>query len=258
MSAFFVPNALLDLIRGRGMRVVLLLTEEPYQRDSELDRAAHADVAVLNDPTHLDAFRQVTTAYYQPHSYRPSLHHPGPPVAEMRSDFAFVGTGYQSRIDFLEAMDLGGLDVLLAGHWHNLADGSPLRKFLAHADDECVDNAQTADVYRSTRASLNLYRREADRPELSAGVAVSPREVELAATGCFFLRDPRGEGDDLLRMLPTFTGPADASEQLRWWLDRPGLRAATAAKARAAVADMTFTNAATRLLALLDRQPATI
>jgi hypothetical protein len=88
---------------------------------------------------------------------------------------------------------------------------------------------------------------------------MGPREVEMAACGLFFLRDARGEGDELLGMLPTFTGPEDASEQLRWWLEpaRDLGRAQRAEHARATVVDRTFTNAATRLLHHLERQPVT-
>jgi hypothetical protein len=98
---------------------------------------------------------------------------------------------------------------------------------------------------------MNLYRREAETEQQIAGWSMGPREVEMAASGLFFLRDPRPESDELLGMLPTFTGPQDASEQLRWWLDRPEKRRELAAGARAAVADRTFDNHAAQLLRLL-------
>jgi hypothetical protein len=41
-------------------------------------------------------------------------------------------------------------------------------------------------------------------------------------------------------MLPTFTGPQDFSEKLRWWLARDDLREETARKAQAAIADRNF------------------
>ena len=54
-------------------------------------------------------------------------------------------------------------------------------------------------------------------------------------------------------MLPTFDGPEDASEKLRWWLKHPEERARVASLARDAIADRTFVNSARRLLKLLDR-----
>jgi hypothetical protein len=80
---------------------------------------------------------------------------------------------------------------------------------------------------------------------------MGPRELEMAATGLFFLREPRGESDEVLGMFPTFTSPQEASALLRDWLARPAERAALALKAREAVADRTFTNSAASLLRLL-------
>jgi hypothetical protein len=170
----------------------------------------------------------------------------------MSSDFAFVGTGFPSRIEFLEQMDLQGLDVLLAGQWRLLAESdSPLRKYLAHDLFEGLDNDQAAQVYRSAKASLNLYRREADRPELVAGYAMGPRELEMAACGLFFARDPRPEGDELLSFLPRFSTPQEASDQIRHYLRHDHYRAKLAVRAREAIQDRTFENAAKRLLRLL-------
>jgi hypothetical protein len=168
-------------------------------------------------------------------------------------DLGFVGTGYPSRVMFFEAMDLTGIDVCLAGNWGGLDECSPLRPFLAHDEEECLDNAQTADLYRSATVGMNLYRRESERPELSQGWAMGPREVEMAACGLPFVRDPRGEGDEVFPMLPTFTCPQEASELVRWWLAHPDARSDAAFKAREAIADRTFVNNAAGVLRMLER-----
>jgi spore maturation protein CgeB len=254
VSAFFYPPELFDLARSYGTRVVLLHTESPYEDGRQLGIASRADLNVLNDPTNMEAFQAVAPTVYVPHSYRPSLHKPGPADPKLVADLAFVGTGYASRVAFFEAMRLDGLDVLLAGNWRQLTEDSPLRKFVAHEPDECLDNDQTVEVYRSAQVGLNLYRREAEAAELAVGWSMGPREVEMAACGTFFLRDPRREGDELLPMLPTFTGPDDASEKLRYWLGQPDKRRALALQAREAVAERTFTHRARELLALLDNK----
>ena len=253
ITGSFIPAELLDKARRSRTRVVILHTEAPYEDGRALKLAPYADLMLVDDPTNIDAFRQITRAEYMPKAFRPSLHKPGPPIPELECDLGFVGTGFQSRIDFLEAMDLDGLDVLLAGNWTQLSDESPLRPFVAHGEAECLDNKKAVDVYRSARVGLNLYRREAEKPELSAGWSMGPRELEQAACGLFFLRDPRGEGDEVLDMLPTFTSPSEASELLRYWLARPDERQALADKARAAVADRTFTNNAAALLRIFNK-----
>lgn len=268
VSAFFLPVWYLDVMRDRGHKVVLLHTESPYQDDEQLKRAEHADLNLLNDPVNIGAYRQFGPAEYMPHAYRPHVHRPGPAEPRLKSDFAFVGTGFRSRMEFFEAMNLDGLDVLLAGAWPDLPEDSPLRKLLADGDRlndpvtetgradsavQCTDNEETAAIYRSARAGLNLYRKEGEDSWDGGAWAIGPREVEMAATGLFFLRDPRPESDELFPVLPSFAGPEDASGQLRWWLAHDREREKAAAAARAAVADRTFENHARRLLQLLDK-----
>lgn len=253
VSAFFLPVELFAIARAAGVTVVVVHTESPYEDQRQLALAEHVDLNLLNDPTNLDQFREVAAAEYFGHAYRPAVHHPGPAVAGLACDLAFVGTGFPSRIAFLEAMDLGGVDVLLAGNWQLLAEGSPLRPLVAHEVDDCLDNSDTADIYRSARCGLNLYRREAQAEHLVDGWSMGPREVEMAACGLFFLREARGEGDEVLDMLPVITDPADASEQLRYWLAHDSQRQALSDKAREAISDRTFDNHARRLLRRLDK-----
>lgn len=250
ISGFFTDNEVLEQARRTGTRVVMLMTESPYEEDRQLKLAEHADLAMLNDPTNLARYEGVAPAVYAPHAFRPSVHCPGP-TDEKPSDLVFVGTGYPSRIEFFEAMDLAGLDVALAGNWMRLEKASPLRSAVVHDIDECFDNADAVPLYRASSCGINFYRREADAEDLTVGWSMGPREVELAACGLFFLRDHRGEGDRVLSMLPTFEGPDDASEQLRWWLSHPDHRQAAATRAREAVADRTFHHHAAKLLRLL-------
>jgi len=246
ISGFFVPPALLEHIQRSGIAVVIIHTESPYEDERQLELAQHAHLNLLNDPANIDVFASVAPTLYLPHAYRPEVHHPG--AAEPDVDFSFVGTAFASRIAFFEQLNLDGLAVELAGNWQQLPEDSPLLAHIGHQLDHCLDNTETADLYRRTRVGLNLYRREAQHPDLVEGVAIGPREVEMAACGLFFLRDPRPEGDEVLRMLPTFNDVGEASDLLRWYLAHPGQREEAAIKAREAIADRTFDNHARHLL----------
>lgn len=249
VSAFYLPAEYLDVMVDRGHKVVLIHTESPYEDSRQIELAARVTVNVVNDPTNLERFRRVNPAtIYLPHAYDPEIHTPDGPGAQP-SDFCFVGTGFTSRREFFEAVDFTGLDVVLAGNWR---DPGPLGRFLAHAENECVDNLEAVRLYRSTKASANLYRREAMDADTAEGWAMGPREVELAATGCFFLTEARGENRAVLPMVPTFTDPQDFTEALRWWLAHDDARTDVVRQARAAVADRTFVNNAKRLFELLE------
>jgi spore maturation protein CgeB len=255
VSGFFTPPQMLEVIRAAGVKVVVIHTESPYEDERQLAIAAHADLNIINDPTNLERFQAVAPTEFFPHAYRPTVHHPGDPVPELACDLAFVGTGFPSRVEFLERMDLVGLDVVLAGNW-SLLDGNPLAQHVIHAGlEDCLDNDKTADLYRSARVGLNLYRREAHERDRAEGWACGPREIEMAAVGLPFVRDPRPESDELFGdILPSFTCPEEASEQIRWLLAHDGIREVAAEKARSAIAERTFDNHAARLLRLLEKE----
>lgn len=258
MSGWYIPPLTWGILAKRPHHVVLWCTESPYEDDLQAQPARYADTVILNDPVNLDRFRRDINpnTHYLPHSYDPDVHHPGPANVDLACDFGWVGTGFRSRIDFLEQIDWTGIDVKLAGQWQWLTPDSPLLPFLIHDVNDCMDNAVTAELYRSARISANLYRKETSENGDHHGWAMGPREVELAACGLFFLREPRGEGDEVLPMLPRFTEPAEFDELLHWWLDHDDRRLHVAGAARAAIADRTFTNTTAQLLRLVERTPA--
>jgi spore maturation protein CgeB len=251
-SCFFVSRFILEVLRDRGMKVVLLLTESPYEDAGQLERAAFADLVLLNDPTNLDRFRDINpNTHYSPHCYDPDIHYPRAADPERASDFCFVGSGFPSRINFLERINWSDIDVVLAGNWQALTQDSPLRSYVIHPVENCIDNTEAVAFYTSTKASANIYRRERLEGDTADGWALGPREIELAACGTFFLTEPRGENREILPMIPTFRGPEDFEEKLRYYLANEDERAAISQKAREAVADRTFDAAAARALSLL-------
>jgi len=252
--ARFYPNEIFDLARTYGTKIVVMHTESPYEDERQLEVASHADINLVNDPTHLVKFNEVAPTYYMPHSYREGFHQPGDQKASVAGDFVFVGTGYKSRINFFDQMNFDGLDVLLAGNWQMLSDDSHLRKYVIHDFDECLDNQQTVEVYQSCKVGMNLYRREVDMGDsiTEEGWSCGPREIEMAACGLFFLRESRGESNELFPMLPTFVTPDDASDELHWYLKHDDIRREAIADARARIADRTFVNRASELMQLLE------
>ena len=255
VSAFFIPPWLLEVLRARGHTIVMLMTESPYQDDFQLKAAAYADLTLLNDPVNIGLYRDLGPAEYMPQAYRETVHYPPAPGTEPEYDLAFVGTGFPSRVRFFHQMSLAGLNVRLSGLWMDLPEDSPMREWTATEADDCVGNDETAEIYRRSRTGINVYRTESEGGHAGEGWACGPREIEMAASALWFARDPRPESDELFPMLPAFTSPAEASDLIRWALTHPDQRAEAALKARAAVADRTFTEHAKKLLRLLSRQP---
>jgi len=248
ISGFFVHALLAEIMRARGHKVVMVMTESPYEDERQLEQADGVDAVVLNDPTNIDQFRAVNpNTIYLPHCYDPDVHYPGP--SDFTADCVFVGTGFPSRVEFMRQVDWTGIDLGLAGNWRDVPD--ELARYVVHDRTDCLPNERTADCYRGALTSFNLYRTEAQRDDLSEGWAMGPREVELAACGTWMARQSRPEGDDLFPMLPIFETPGELGDLIRWAIANPDLRLRAAEDARAAVHDRTFDVNAKRLLSLL-------
>ncbi len=258
-SGFFVTPFLWAILQRRPHHTVAWFTESPYEDDHQLQIAEHVDTAIVNDPTNIQEYRKVNPrTWYMPHSYDPDIHHPRDVHPSLVCDFGWVGTAFRSRIEFFQDVDWRDLTVKLGGNWQSLHGNSRLRRFLVSDRRECMDNIDTVRLYQSCKVSANLYRKEISAGGTEDGWAVGPREVELAAVGTFFLREGRGEGDDLFPQAPIFDTPAEFGDMVRWWSTHDDERDKTARLNREAIADRTFTNTAARLLELIDGAPKRI
>lgn len=255
-SGFWVHPYILRVMQARPHHTVYLFTESPYEDQQQLELAQHVGTVILNDPLNVESFRQVNPrSFYFHHAYDPELHCPGPSTPELECDVSFVGTGFTSRQQLLEQVDWSGLDLKLGGNWTLAPDDWPLNDRVVHPREECMHNVDAVDLYRSTKVGLNIYRREIGPGGNADGIAVGPREVELAACGTFFLRDQRVEGDLLFDMLPVFLDAEELGEMAHWWVANDDARAKTAAMAREAIAEWTFDASVARLLRLVERAP---
>jgi spore maturation protein CgeB len=274
VSAFYMSPAMLQFIRTRRHKIVMLHTESPYEDSAQMERGQFADLNLLNDPVNLEAWRELEVpAAYMPHAYDPDVHYPNWRPDRYESDFTFVGTIFKSRAEFFSKMDFTGVDVALGGAGWDLAmaqypelvttvmdreAGHRLVDYVGHGLDCCVTNDETARVYRSARCGINFYRRESEDAHTGEGWAMGPREVEMAACGLFFLRDPRPESDEVFGaesgtiLLPAFHSPGEASELLRWWLDHPNMREMRTQQAYERIAARTFDNNARAALNLME------
>jgi glycosyltransferase involved in cell wall biosynthesis len=262
VSAFYVRADQLRLIRSRGHKIVMLHTESPYQDDEQLMRAQFAHLNLLNDPQNVSEYSQLAPSMYMPHAYDPEVHFPAHRLKLWpESDFTFVGTMFRSRQLFFEklieklAQDNVKCNVQLGGSgWdQEHLDGSPLLSFLSHPRDQSVDNTETARAYRASRAGINVYRKESEEGHEGEGWAMGPREVEMAACGLPFLRDPRPEGDEVFKgILPVFKDADEAADQLAWLLKHETARIAMGLRAQAATEDRTFKNNAQAMMQKLE------
>ena len=262
VSAFFHTADTFQAIRSLGIKIVMLHTESPYQDDEQMRRGYFAHLNLINDPVNIGTWKDLGPVAYMPHSYDPEVHYP-PKTRNYELDFAFIGTSFLSRLKFFSAMNFDGIATAFGGNgWDTVPEEyQHLWRYLGHRPDECVDNTETARIYRMAKCGINFYRREGEDTYKGAGYAMGPREVEMAACGLFFLRDRRPESDEVFGgnrylatpdILPVFESPEDAEEKLRWWIAHDSLREKRAAMAREAIEDRTFDNRAEEVAEILE------
>lgn len=253
-SAFLIPPETFDIIRDRQIKIAVILTESPYEDPTQIGIAARSDLAIINDPINLDRYRQhQPNTFYIGHAYDPEQHRPQIINPDYQADFGFVGTGFPSRVQFLEQVNFEGLTVKLAGNWQQLDATSKLNRYLLQHPSGSFPNSETVRFYSSIKISANIYRKEGADNHLT-GYACGPREIELAAVGTFFLRESRPESDELFSMLPVYESAEHFSELVKEWSVNDRQRQQAARLAQLAVKPRTFTNNALALLERLDNQ----
>lgn len=246
-----IPPEVIHGMRQRGEKIVLIHTESPYEDERIESMWWCADWHLVNDPAGVDRIRKHTAnVHYTPHAYDPAVHYPATTTTATEHDVVFVGSGFSGRASFLAAVPWATVGRLtLAGHWRHIAPAHLPPALEPHVADlpEPLPNEDAADLYRTSKVGLNLYRTDFADAD-AVGWAMGPREVEMAACGLFFLRQPRPEGDGVFPMLPCFSSPEELADLASWWLAHDGARLGAADAARRAVCDRTFDRHAASLL----------
>ena len=257
VSAMYLHPDVLVLAKRAGLKVAVLFTESPYDDDRQARLLPWIDLGWTNE--RLSARPKVG---YLRHAYDHKVHAPDGDVGETRAhDVVFIGTGFQERVDLLEAVDWTGIDFGLYGSWDLLGSRHKLRQHLVRTDDDdpetgYVSNAHAARLYQRAKVGLNLYRRSMGfgkgAPQILRAESLNPRAYELAATGSFTLSEARAEVEETFRgLVPTFRTPEELQAKLAYWLatDRDARRARIKRELPEAVAGHTWHARAAQILA---------
>lgn len=250
ISGMYVHPDILLYLRAAGVPTAMLLTESPYDQESEAKIVQLVDVAWTNERSSVPYLRERSgnsRVHYLQHAYDPQRHRPDPSWLDETvpaHDVVFVGTAFRERIEFLEQVDWSGIDLGLYGSWDGLPSRHRLRQ---HVRGKHVDNELASSLYRRARIGLNLYRTSkgfgSNAPRIAHAESLNPRAYELAACGVFQMSDfARAE------LLEFFGGAAVATSDpiefgttVRHFLAHSEDRTAFAENARRAVQGHTFT-----------------
>lgn len=206
------PNVLAACHRI-GVKVAIVFTESPYEtsEEGELRMAPVCDLAFTCERTSVAAFQAALDAagrggraLYLPHAHDPAIHRPAvdddPPLTDAeRSDVLLIGTGFEERQVLLEAINWQGIDLKLGGYWAGVTGYGEPHRLHRHLTWGCIDNRQTARLYRGAKIVLNPHR------FAEGAESANPRFYEAAACGAFQIADERAEIGELVGdAVPTY------------------------------------------------------
>jgi len=241
VSAMYLRESALALLRKAGVPLALLLTESPYDDSQQGSYCRYADAVFTNERTSVGYLeRFCPTVRYLPHAYDPARHRPDLPLDEAvpAHDVVFVGTGFRERRDLLAAVDWSGIDLGLYGQWDRPGKLKP------YVRGGIVPNERAAMLYRRAKIGLNLYRTSKGwdgADHIDHAESLNPRAVELAACGVFTISDHRAEVAEVFDgFVPTFADAAELQRLVRYWLDRDEPRRRVAAVNPQLVRHLTF------------------
>lgn len=259
VSGMYVPLMTLQVLKKARMRTALILTESPYDEESERKWSEIADVTFSNERT---TARKLGVEYL-PHAWRRGFHdRAAGKLPEMPShECVFVGTGFGERAAWLEKYAQAGGPLTLYGTWPQ----ESMKPYRAdpERDEYIVSNEQAASLYARAGASLNLYRTSkgdtgfGDAPEyITEAESLNPRAYELAALGVLHVSTPRAEvfekfGD----LVPATDRPEVAAGLVREWLrTSPDHLRHLRARLQASVARDTWHDRAREVIDVLSRR----
>lgn len=243
VSAMYVMPDRLELARRAGIKVWLLCTESPYEMANELRLAGLVDGVWTHERAALEAFRgaNARTAYL-PHAWRRGVHDAPVTAAVQACDVLFVGSLFDERIAWFEAVDWTGIDLALYGTPECLPKKSPLHRFVRGG---LVPNGEAVALAKGAKLAINFFRAAATPAE-----SLNPRCYEMTAARVCMVSDYRPEiVDKFGSHVPTFTTPEEAGALIRALLADPARREACAAGAAAAVASDSWHERAGQVLA---------
>ena len=242
------------LLHKLKIPIMLILTESPYMdsRQAIMLEKGGVALAFVNDKASVGPLSgNGCPVVYLPHSYDPAVHHDGPADEDYESEVYFCGTLFPDRMEIF--------GDLLSDRQHMQAefDAHIIGPTNHRGGVEIIENAETAEWYRSTRIALNHHRTwcgdlQTDEGTLQDGAAwsINPRTFEIAACSTFQLCDDKRPelaevfGDSVA----TYADKEDLLNKIRYYLAHDAEREQMAVRANESVRDCAFVNRARDIL----------
>ncbi len=228
ISGYCLHRRAFDLVYKLGVPIVLLLTESPYQDESQavIIEKGHIDLAFTNDKSSLETLPGLRA--YLPHSYNPAVHYPVEVNERYKTDVFFHGTLWPERRKLFSGLgEIGDGErgsVVIGGFDPSVPDTSAAKA----AQKNLVSNEELAKWYNGTKIAINHHRtfvgtdENGDEKHINGTAwSLGPRAYEISACGAFQLcDDTRPELKEVFGdTIATYTDRADLEDKIGYYLN---------------------------------------
>jgi len=236
ISGYCLHRRAFDLIYKLGIPIVLLLTESPYQDESQaiIIEKGHVDLSFTNDKSSLETLPGLRA--YLPHSYNPLVHYPihFEVINERyKTDVFFHGTLWPERRRMFSNLTRFGDgergSVVIGGFDPSVKDTSAAKA----AQKDLVSNEELAKWYNGTKIAINHHRtftgtdENGDEKHINGTAwSLGPRAYEISACGAFQLcDDTRPELKEIFGdTVATYKDQADLEDKIDYYLSHESER----------------------------------
>jgi hypothetical protein len=268
VSCGLVHDAVYKMLRRAGVPQAMILTESPYQIETEAETAQMVDVIWTNERTSVGDLRVACPrAFYLRLGYDPQIHKPRAERSGRwpEHDVVFVGTLWRERLDLLCSIDWSGIDLGIYGIGELLdlnayPENQHYREYLEpYLHLQTVDEADTVELYGQAKIGINLHRTSMKlngKEHVKYAESMNPRCYQQPATGgALLITDGRKEVVETLDA-PIYHSAEELSEQMRYYLNHSAERIALVEHLRQQIAPHTYRERAAQVILDLQKGEA--
>jgi spore maturation protein CgeB len=228
---------ILEKLKSMGIKLAFWFMEDFRQMRYFQEIASHYDFFFYIQGEEIERRLERLGANYHflPVAAHPPCHRPlalSPArKLELEARVGFMGAGYPNRVNILSRLVQEGLPLTIWGS--DWPANSVLSRNLR--EDRYITSQEIVEFYNACDIVLNLHSSPVASNDIGRVDFINPRTFEVPACGAFQLVDKVPELEKFFVLeeeLVTFSTQEELMDKARFYMERPALRAALAARAR--------------------------
>lgn len=255
-----LPLEQLSVLRSRGIKTAIWLTDDPYYTDFTMKIVTHYDYVFTLERNCVEIYRGLgcTEVHYLPFAAHREHYRPTTGRSPVCRDISFIGSAYWNRIEFFRNImpELMSYNTVINGIWWDRLPEAPLYGERIEIG-KWMSPQETATTYSGSKIVINLHRSHVDEDANNNALVIpaaspNPRTFEIAASGTLQLSDARDDMGSFYKIgeeIDTFSSPLELMEKVHYYLTHEEERREMALRAfERTLKDHTYTKRLNQLL----------